>query len=240
MTGTAADSAREFRIVYGLHVAAIPPRLPSRRTMPPDRVFVDDASRWNAIESEIARLHGAGRPVLIGCRTIEKSEQLSARLDRRQVDYQLLNGKQTAAEAQVIARTGRQGAITIATNMAGRGTDIQLASGVAELGGLHMLGIERNDSRRVDRQLAGRVARQGDPGSCQFFVSADDELLRRHGAELRERIKALPQVAGEVAWDLSRETSAVQKRAEAAAYRLRQELATADTWLCDELGELLQ
>ena len=240
MTGTAADSARELRSVYGLHVAAIPPRLPSRRTMLPDRVFVDDASRWNAIESEIARLHGAGRPVLIGCRTIEKSEQLAARLDRRQVDYQLLNGKQTAAEAQVIARAGRQGAITIATNMAGRGTDIKLVPGVAQRGGLHMLGVERNDARRVDRQLSGRVARQSDPGSCQFFVSADDELLCRHGADLRERIRALPHVTGEVACDLSHETGAVQKRAEAASCRMRQELDAADTWLCDELGELLQ
>jgi preprotein translocase subunit SecA len=240
MTGTAAESAREFRETYGLRVVAVPPRLPSRRTMSPDRIFIDDQSRWCAVENEIAGLHATGRPVLVGCRTIEKSQQLAARLDRRGIDYQLLNGKQTAAEAEVIARAGQHGAVTIATNMAGRGTDIKLAAGVAELGGLHVVGIERNLSPRVDRQLTGRAARQGDPGSGQFFLSADDELVQLHGPELGQRIKALAHVAGEVSADLSRETCAVQRRAEAAACRLRRELAAADTWLCDELGELLQ
>jgi preprotein translocase subunit SecA len=239
MTGTAAESDREFRGTYGLRVVAIPPRLPSRRTTLPDRIFIDDPSRLYAVENEIRRLHATGRPVLVGCRTIEKSQELAARLDRR-IDYQLLNGKQTAAEAEVIARAGRRGAVTIATNMAGRGTDIKLSSGVADLGGLHVVAIERNLSRRIDRQLAGRAARQGDPGSGQFFVAADDELVGHHGSELGRRIKALPQVEGEVSADLSGETYAVQRRAEAAACRLREELTAADSWLCDELGELLQ
>ena len=240
MTGTAAESTREFRGTYGLRTCTIPPRLPSRRTMLPDRVFIDDQSRWRAVENEIARLHAAGRPVLVGCRTIERSQQLAARLDRCQINYQLLNGKQTAAEAEVIARAGGQGAVTIATNMAGRGTDIKLAPGVAELGGLHLIGIEHNDSRRVDRQLTGRAARQGDPGSCQFFVSADDALVQVHGPEIGQRIKSIPNEAGEVPSDLSREIRMMQERDEAAAFRRRQELAAADTWLCDELGELLQ
>jgi preprotein translocase subunit SecA len=240
MTGTAAESARELRGTYGLRTCTISPRLPSRRTMLPDRVFIDDQSRWRAVENEIARLHAAGRPVLVGCRTIERSQQLAARLDRCQIRYQLLNGKQTAAEAEVIARAGRQGAVTIATNMAGRGTDIQLAPGVAELGGLHLIGIERNDSRRIDRQLTGRVARQGDPGSYQFFVSADDALVQVHGPTIGQRIKSIPNEAGEVPADLSGEICAMQGLAESAAFRLRQELAAADTWLCDELGELLQ
>jgi preprotein translocase subunit SecA len=240
MTGTAAESARELRDTYALRVVAIPPRLPSRRSMAPDRVFVDELSRWRAVEVEIARLHATGRPLLVGCRTIDKSQQLAARLNRCRIEFQLLNGKQTAAEAEVIARAGRQGAVTIATNMAGRGTDIKLEPSVAGLGGLHLIGIEHNDSRRVDRQLTGRVARQGDPGSCQFFVSADDDLVRRYGPELGERIQSSPQVAGEISADLSRELRCVQYRAEAAACRLRRELAAADAWLCDELGELMQ
>jgi preprotein translocase subunit SecA len=239
MTGTAAESEREFRETYGLRVVAIPPRLPSRRTILPDRIFIDEQSRLYAVENEIRRLHATGRPVLVGCRTIEKSQELAARLDGR-IDYQLLNGKQTAAEAEVIARAGRQGAVTIATNMAGRGTDIKLSPGVAQLGGLHVLAIERNLSRRIDRQLMGRAARQGDPGSGQFFVSANDELVGHHGPDLARRFKALPHVAGEVSADLAREICAVQRRAEAAACRLRDELAFADSWLCDELGELLR
>jgi preprotein translocase subunit SecA len=240
MTGTAAESAREFRGTYGLRTREIPPRLPSRRTMLPDRVFIDDQSRWRAVEDEIARLHSAGRPVLVGCRTIDRSQQLVVRLDRCRINYQLLNGKQTAAEADVITRAGGRSAVTIATNMAGRGTDVKLAPGVAELGGLHLIGIEHNDSRRVDRQLTGRVARQGDPGSSQFFVSADDALVQIHGPEIGQRIKSIPNQAGEVSAHLAREICALQMRAEAAAFRLRQELAAADTWLCDELGELLQ
>jgi preprotein translocase subunit SecA len=240
MTGTAAESNREFRGIYGLRIRTIPPRLPSRRTMLPDRVFIDDASRLRAVENEIIRLHATDRPVLVGCRTIERSQQLAARLDRYEINYQLLNGKQTAAEAEVIAGAGRQGAITIATNMAGRGTDIKLAPGVAEMGGLHLIGIERNDSRRVDRQLTGRAARQGDPGSCQFFLSADDALVQIHGPDIVQRIKSMPNAAGEVSAELSPEIFMMQGRAEAAACRLRQELAAADTWLCDELGELLQ
>ncbi|MEX2141894.1 MAG: preprotein translocase subunit SecA [Pirellulales bacterium] len=240
MTGTAADSAREFRETYGLRVATIPPRLPSRRLMLADRVFADAESRWLAVETEIARLHCTGRPVLVGCRTIEISEHLARRLDRAGIDYQLLNGKQNAAEAEVIAGAGRLGAVTIATNMAGRGTDIKLAAGMAELGGMHLISVERNDSRRVDRQLIGRVGRQGDPGSCQFFLSADDPLLVRFAPEVCQQIKALPQTAGEVGEDYSRQIRAAQERCEAAGYLARKELAAADTWICDELGALLQ
>jgi preprotein translocase subunit SecA len=240
MTGTATDSAREFRETYGLRVAAIAPRLACRRAMLPDRVFVETESRWLAVETEIVRLHRTGRPVLVGCRTIENSERLARRLDRAGVDYQLLNGKQTAAEADVIARAGRHGAVTIATNMAGRGTDIKLAAGVAELGGMHLISVERNESQRVDRQLIGRVGRQGDPGSCQFFLSADDPLLARFAPDLCQQIKALPHVAGEVQEDLSRQARAAQERSEAAGYLARKALAAADTWLCDELDALLQ
>jgi preprotein translocase subunit SecA len=240
MTGTAADSGDEFRKTYGLRVATIAPRLPSRRQMLRDRVFVDAESRWRAVEGEIIRVHRTGRPILIGCRTIENSQNLARRLDRAGIGYQLLNGVQTAAEADVVASAGDRGAVTIATNMAGRGTDIKLEADMAELGGLQLVGVERNDSQRVDRQLIGRVGRQGDPGSCQFFLSADDPLLTRFAPELCHKIKAMPNVEGEVAGDLSRQTRAAQQRCEAAGYRIRRELAAADSWLCDELGELMR
>jgi preprotein translocase subunit SecA len=208
--------------------------------MLPDRMFIDVESRWLAVTTEIARLHQTERPVLIGCRTIENSEQLAVRLDRAGIAYQLLNGKQTAAEAEVVARAGRRGAVTIATNMAGRGTDIHLGAGVAELGGLHLISVERNDSQRVDRQLIGRVGRQGDPGSCQFFLSADDPLLLRLAPDLCQEIKSSPHTNGEVREDFCRQVLSAQKRSEAAGRAARKELAAADTWLCDELGTLLQ
>jgi preprotein translocase subunit SecA len=240
MTGTAEESAAEFRRVYGLHIATINPRLSSRRIVLPDRIFLSSEARWQAVESEIVRLLPTGRPLLIGCRTIENSECLARRLDSRRITYQLLNGKQNAAEAQIIARGGQRGIVTIATNMAGRGTDIQLGPGVAELGGMHLIGVERNESRRVDRQLIGRVARQGDPGSAQFFLSSSDDLFVRQAPELCRRMSALPHSSGELLPDLSREIRAVQSRAELAARRLRQELAAADQFLSDDLGALLE
>jgi preprotein translocase subunit SecA len=240
MTGTAADSAAEFRETYGLRVAVIPTRLPCRRLMLPDRMFLDAESRWRAVEREIARLHQTGRPVLVGCRTIENSEQLARRLDRSGIGYQLLNGMQTAAEAEVIARAGRRGAVTIATNMAGRGTDIKLEPGVAELGGMHLVSVERNESQRVDRQLIGRVGRQGDPGSYQFFLSTDDPLFMRFAPDLCQQIKSSNHTNGEVQRNFSRQVRAAQKRSEAAGRTTRKELAAADHWFCDELGGLLQ
>jgi preprotein translocase subunit SecA len=205
-----------------------------------DRIFADDESRWRAVEEDVGRIACTGRPLLIGCRTIERSEQLAGRLDRMSVSYQLLNGKQTAEEAAIIAQAGRRGRVTIATNMAGRGTDIKLAPGVAEMGGMHLIAIERNDSRRVDLQLAGRVGRQGDPGSCQFFLSADDALFQRFGVDLCAQIRAMSQSNGEVEGDLSRQIRTIQQRAENEAYRARRQLAAADTWLVDELGELMR
>jgi preprotein translocase subunit SecA len=205
-----------------------------------DRVFADDESRWRAVESDVRRMALTGRPLLVGCRTIERSEQLAGRLERMGIAYQLLNGKQTAEEAAIIAQAGRRGRVTIATNMAGRGTDIKLAPGVAEMGGMHLIAIERNDSRRVDLQLAGRVGRQGDPGSCQFFLSADDALFQRFGPDLCAQIRAMSNANGEVEAEVYRQIRSVQKRAEDEAYRARRQLADADTWLVDELGELMR
>ncbi len=179
MTGTALDSAGEFAEFYGLPVVEVPLWKPSQRTVLGSRCFVDADAKWTAVVDEIDRVHQAGRPVLVGTRTIADSEVLTERLAARGVPHQVLNGKQDADEAEIVAQAGERGAVTIATNMAGRGTDIKLGPDVAELGGLHVIGTQRHTSRRIDRQLIGRSARQGDPGSAQFFLSADDDLLRK-------------------------------------------------------------
>jgi preprotein translocase subunit SecA len=240
MTGTAMESRWEFWRTYGLHVARVPLRRPLRRQELPPRYFVDAASKWQAAVDDIKRMHATGRPVLIGSRTIENNEVLAKQLDEVGIPYQLLNGKQTADEADVVSRAGHRGAVTIATNMAGRGTDIKLEPGVAEMGGLHLLAVEPNESLRVDRQLIGRVGRQGDPGSYQFFVSADDALLLRFGQSLSRRMKSMPQMNGEICHDLSRKVRTVQKRSEAAGAKQRKQLTAADHWRTNDLVNLVK
>ena len=193
MTGTAMESRWEFWRTYGLRVATGSAAASPAAASPAAAILRRCRSKWRAAVEEIGRMHATGRPVLIGSRTIENSEVLAKRLDEAGVPYQLLNGKQTADEAEVVARAGQRGAVTIATNMAGRGTDIKLRPGVAEIGGMHLIAVEPNESLRVDRQLIGRVGRQGDPGSYQFFISADDALLLRFGRRLSKRMKSLPQ-----------------------------------------------
>ena len=240
MTGTATESRWEFWRTYGLHVAKVPLRLPLRRQALPPRYFVDAASKWRAAVEDIKRMHATGRPVLIGSRTIENSEVLAKQLGDAGVPYQLLNGKQTADEADVVSHAGHRGAVTIATNMAGRGTDIKLEPGIAEMGGLHLLAVEPNESLRVDRQLIGRVGRQGDPGSYQFFVSADDALLSRFGQHLSKRMKSMPHLNGELCVDLSRRVRAAQRRAEAAGAQQRRQLTAADQWRTNDLVNLVK
>lgn len=240
MTGTAMESRWEFWRTYGLRVARVPLRRPLQRRPLPARYFADAASKWRAAVEDIGRMHATGRPVLIGSRTIENSETLAKLLDEAGTPYQLLNGKQTADEAEVVARAGQRGTVTIATNMAGRGTDIKLGPGIADIGGLHLLAVEPNESLRVDRQLIGRVGRQGDPGSYQFFVSADDALLLRFGERLSQRMKALPNVDGELRVDLSRSVRAVQRRAEAAGRKQRRLLTAADHWRTNDLVNLVK
>lgn len=177
MTGTALPNAREFRRVYRLTVVPVPTHRPCIRRELPDQVFLTEEAKYDAVVAEVRRLLEQGRPVLIGTRSVDKSEKLSARLRAAGIEHQVLNARQHEWEAQVVARAGERGRVTIATNMAGRGTDIRLGPGVAEAGGLHVLGTERHEAARIDRQLAGRAARQGDPGSCQFFLCLEDELL---------------------------------------------------------------
>ena len=187
MTGTAATQASEFREMYGLEVVRIPTRLPVARIDQPDEVFPTRHAKDAAIADEIARVHATGQPVLVGTATVEESEQLSRRLGF--VPHHVLNARNEAAEAGIISRAGERGAVTISTNMAGRGVDIRLGAGVAALGGLHVIGTNRHDSRRIDDQLRGRAGRQGDPGSSRFFVSQEDRLIAT-AAEGGERLTA--------------------------------------------------
>lgn len=178
MTGTCREVSGELGEVYGLGVVRIAPHRPSRRRRLPTRIFARAESRWQAVTEAVQRCHAAGQPVLVGTRSILASERLSACLRAAGVPHQVLNAKQDGEEAAVIARAGQAGQVTIATNMAGRGTDIKLGDGVAGRGGLHVILTEGHDNRRVDRQLAGRCARQGDPGSWQSILSLEDELPR--------------------------------------------------------------
>jgi preprotein translocase subunit SecA len=183
MTGTAETEAGEFWEIYKLDVVTIPTNLPITRKDQQDLVYKTKREKYKAVIEEIEALRGAGRPVLVGTTSVEVSELLSRMLQQKKVPHNVLNAKQHAREAQIVAEAGLSGAITIATNMAGRGTDIKLGPGVKDAGGLAIIGTERHESRRVDRQLRGRAGRQGDPGTSQFFVSLEDELMRLFGSE---------------------------------------------------------
>jgi len=185
MTGTAMTEAAEFQKIYDLGVVAIPTNLPLIRRNYPDRVFRTSKEKWEAVAGEISEAHKEGRPVLVGTTSVEISEDLSKRLHRKGVEHEVLNARPelAAREAEIVAKAGQPGSVTIATNMAGRGTDIVLGTGVAAKGGLHIIGTARHEARRVDNQLRGRAGRQGDPGSSRFYVSFEDELMRRFAPE---------------------------------------------------------
>ena len=201
MTGTAATEADEFYKIYGLEVAIIPTNLDMVREDDPDLIFQAAESKWKSVVEDIVTTHENGRPILVGTTSIEASEALSERLKRRGVPHQVLNAKNHAQEAGIVSQAGRLGAVTVSTNMAGRGTDIVLGGAgtddpewvgehtkVIELGGLHVIGTEHHDARRIDNQLRGRSGRQGDPGSSQFYVALEDELMQRFGGD---RIKSV-------------------------------------------------
>ncbi len=183
MTGTAETEAGEFWEIYKLDVVNIPTNLPIARKDEQDLVYKTKREKYKAVIDEIEKLRNAGRPVLVGTTSVEVSELLGRMLQQKKIPHNVLNAKQHAREAQIVAEAGLAGNVTIATNMAGRGTDIKLGAGVKEAGGLAIIGTERHESRRVDRQLRGRAGRQGDPGSSQFFVSLEDELMRLFGSE---------------------------------------------------------
>ena len=191
MTGTALTSARELRKIYKLHVVPIPTNRPAVRQRLGDRVFGKSEDKWLAIADEVAEVHATGRPVLIGTRSIDKSEHVSKLLAALGIEHQVLNANRIAEEAAIVAQAGQMGRVTVSTNMAGRGTDIRLGEGVTELGGMHVICTEMHDSARIDRQLAGRCGRQGDPGSYRQFLALDDELLEGFGPDKAEKYKEL-------------------------------------------------
>lgn len=230
MTGTAQEAAGEFWHIYRLPVVRIPTNKPCIRQELPDRVFADAESKWTAIVHEIVRQHELGRPVLVGTRSIAASEKLAERLRELGLEYSLLNATRHSEEAAIIEHAGLAGRITIATNMAGRGTDIKLGPGVAASGGLCVLATERHESHRIDRQLYGRAARQGDPGTAQAFVSTEDELMRRFVPEfVQPWLRLAPRTAGFG-------FKYAQWSAQRMAFHQRRSVLKMDTWLTESLS----
>ncbi|MCD6141626.1 SEC-C domain-containing protein, partial [Candidatus Bipolaricaulota bacterium] len=237
MTGTAKTEEEEFKQIYGLPVVVIPTNKPLIREAKPDVIFRTEKAKFEAIAEEIERLHKIGRPVLIGTNSIEKSEYLSKLLKKRGLPHNVLNAKYHEKEAEIIKDAGQRGAITVATNMAGRGTDIKLGEGVAELGGLHVIGCQRHESRRIDNQLLGRAGRQGDPGSSQFYLSLEDDLLRIFGGD---KIGALMDRLGMEEGQaiehelLSKSIRRAQKRVEGRNFEIRKRLLDYDLVLAKQ------
>ena len=198
MTGTIWSDSGEIRRVYKAGVFRAPTNRPSRRDWEPDRVFSTELEKFRAVADRIIELNRRQVPVLIGTRSIERSEHLSRLLAEAGIEHQVLNAKNHATEAEMVARAGEAGRVTVATNMAGRGTDIKIAPEVAEAGGLHVIGTERHESQRIDRQLVGRCARQGDPGHAQFFVSLEDEIIEAFGEKPAKRLRARHKDRGEL------------------------------------------
>src|SRR6187397_2449179 len=284
MTGTAMTEAEEFHKIYNLEVVAIPTHRPMVRDDLPDLVYKNEASKFNALIDEIEEMTAAGRPVLVGTVSVEKSEVLSTLLKRRGIKHETLNAKQHERESLVVAQAGRSGTVTIATNMAGRGTDIQLGgnpvgiasdilhkrglnpaevdaetyeSAVAEAkaetevdhevvvtaGGLHIIGTERHDSRRIDNQLRGRSGRQGDPGSSRFYLSLDDDLMKRFASDrvagLMERLGLEEDVAIESSL-VSKTIASAQSRVEGFNFDIRKQLLEYDDVANDQRKVIYQ
>ena len=224
MTGTAETEASEFFDIYKLGVLVIPTNRTVARKDANDSVYKTRREKFNAALAEIKRIHGEGRPILVGTISVEISEMLSRMLKKEGIIHSVLNAKYHQQEAEIVSRAGQRGAVTIATNMAGRGTDIKLGAGVAEIGGLHVIGTERHESRRIDRQLRGRCARQGDPGSSHFFISLEDDLMRLFGSD--KIVKYMEKMGLEEGQELeagllNRSIQTAQKRVEAHNFQIR-------------------
>jgi len=225
MTGTAMPSARELRKIYRCHVMAIPTNRPEIRQRLPDRIFGTTDQKWDAVVEEVCRLHAEGRPLLIGTRSIDKSEHLSKLLEAQGIEHAVLNANHIQAEADIVARAGLPGKVTVSTNMAGRGTDIKLGSGIADLGGLHVICTEMHDSARIDRQLMGRCGRQGDPGTCRQFLAMDDELLLTGlGPEKSRKYKHVGENSNGTFDQFARLFRKAQKKVERRHFRQRKAL----------------
>ncbi|PDM39250.1 MULTISPECIES: accessory Sec system translocase SecA2 [unclassified Geobacillus] len=237
MTGTAKTEEKEFQTLYGMDVVQIPTNKPVIRVDEPDRVFLTIDQKYKAVAKEAKRVHATGQPILIGTTSILQSEKVAKYLEAENLPFRLLNAKTIEQEAQLIALAGQKGQITIATNMAGRGTDIMLGEGVAELGGLFVLGTERHESRRIDNQLKGRAGRQGDPGRSQFFISLEDDMFRRFAKEETEKWikKAKTDENGEILnKDIHEFVDRVQRICEGTNFSIREYNLKLDDVLNDQ------
>jgi len=231
MTGTALTSAEEFSKVYKLDVLSIPTHKKMVRINFPDKIYKNEAGKFNAIVEDIKTRHQKKQPVLIGTISVDKSEALAKYLSREGIEHEILNAKNHEREAQIITQAGRAGAVTIATNMAGRGTDIKLGKGVVKAGGLHIIGTERHEARRIDNQLRGRSGRQGDPGSSQFYASLEDELMERFGSEKIKKIMdtlGLPEDQPIENKIISRSIESAQKKIEGFNFDIRKHVLEYD------------
>ena len=238
MTGTAAEGRPEFWQIYHLPTVLIPTNRPCIRKMLPQKIYATEAAKWKAIVEEIHDVHLTGRPVLVGTRSVQSSKLLSELLVVEELEHQVLNAIYHEQEAQIVSQAGQPGKITVATNMAGRGTDIQLGRGIADKGGLHVIASERHESGRVDRQLFGRCARQGDPGSARAFVSLEDELVKRHSPFLSPFLRRrYGNTQSEISTRLTRRCfDHAQRRAERMSLSQRKGVLRTDTWLDEYLG----
>ena len=238
MTGTAREASNEFWQIYHLPIVVIPTNRPCIRKNLPDMIFSGESVKWDRILSEICRIHETSRPVLVGTRSVRDSEHLSGLLTSKNLSHQVLNAVYHKQEAQIVAGAGQPGAITVATNMAGRGTDIKLGRTVAQKGGLHVIATERNESGRIDRQLFGRCARQGDPGSVQAIVCMEDEFVSRYAKNCVSLLKKrhanstvdISSVPARTVFRLA------QKRAERLALQQRKSVMKTDHWLDEQLS----
>ena len=237
MTGTAKTEEEEFRDIYNMYVIEIPTNRPCIRKDMADLMYATEAGKYKAIVEFIKEVHETHQPILVGTISVETNEKLSAMLNKAHIKHEVLNAKNHAREAEIIAKAGEKDAVTIATNMAGRGTDIKLGEGVAELGGLCVIGTERHESRRIDNQLRGRAGRQGDPGYSQFFISFEDELMRRFGADkVKGMVAALglddmEQVRSKM---FSKSVESAQKKVEGNNYDLRKNLLDYDNIVSEQ------
>jgi preprotein translocase subunit SecA len=231
MTGTAETEATEFYSIYKLDVAVIPTNQPVVRDDLADKIFINERAKLNAIAKDVEEMHRRGQPVLLGTISVEKSEEISKLLKRRNVRHNVLNAKYHEREAEIIQHAGELGAVTIATNMAGRGTDIKLGEGVKEVGGLFVIGSERHEARRIDNQLRGRSGRQGDPGASQFYVSLTDDLMRLFGMDGRvDTMQRMGFTEDDVIQNkfISNAIEKAQKRVEERNFEIRKNLLEYD------------
>jgi preprotein translocase subunit SecA len=241
MTGTAMTEANEFKEIYKLDVLAIPTHRKGQRKDFDDEIYMTEREKYNAILKEIQGVHAAGRPILLGTESVEVSEKLSRILKQAKLEHTVLNAKNNDQEAEIIAQAGSKSAIMVATNMAGRGTDIKLKEGVAALGGLHVIGTTRHQSRRIDRQLRGRSARQGDPGSSKFFVSFEDALMRLFSSpRITGFLQRFRPPEGEAisAKILNKSIETAQKRVEQRNYTMRKHTLEYDDVMNKQRSEI--